>query len=101
HSKGMVDIRDRPEPSDSHVRFGGPVLDAKIGDIERDIGPSLAQCARAAIHRIFIEGGSDRRKRRPLQPGGGKAATTKCGLHIHGRYAIVVPKPDIVFPRPY
>ena len=33
HAKSVVDIRDRPEPSDSHVCFGGSVLDAEIGEL--------------------------------------------------------------------
>src|SRR5208282_5592052 len=75
----LVDTGNRTHPADANVRLGRSVFAAKIGDIERDIGPTLAQVSGIAENHSQIECGRDGREGRALEPRRGPAIRAESG----------------------
>src|ERR1700688_1131079 len=65
--KRVIDVRHRAQPTDAHMSFRGPIFDAKIWQIVRNICPALLEMGRVTINRVHIKYGKNRRKLRSLQ----------------------------------
>ena len=98
--EAMVNVRNRAQPADPHVRLRRAILRAKIGNVVGNIGPALPQVAGIAIDGIHVESRGDGRKNGALQPGCRLSATVQRGFHVHGRYRVVVVELDVVLARP-
>src|SRR6185312_8225868 len=67
YAEGMVNVRNRPQPSNANMRPCRSVLDSQIGDGIRDVCPAHAKLT-SPIHRVRIALHRDRWKHAAMQP---------------------------------
>src|SRR6266404_5421018 len=80
--------------------FRGPILNAEIWQIVRNIRPALLKMGRIAINRIHIKNRWNWWEDRPLQPRGRFSVRAQSCLHIHRSDGVVVVELDVVLAGP-
>ena len=97
----LIDVGDRPEPTDAHVRFGRTVLGAIGRHVERKVGQAHPQLD---VHRVALargEGRGDWRKRRPREPRRRASAAVDNGLVGHGGHRVKKVELQVVLAAPH
>ena len=100
HGEGVIDVGDRAQPADAHVRFSRAVFDSQVGDVKRHVGPAHRQLERRAIGLIRRKGRADRREYRALQPRSWPSFVVERGFHIHRRHRVIIIELNIVLSAP-